>query len=92
MIVKLLSEFSPMTTEELQRLKVDSEEWFDKKGEPGSWEEKAKAFCDRWYIRAIIAASYIFLYAYLQRVMNPQSWVNRMMGGNPQQQEKKTWF
>lgn len=46
MVVRLLSEFAPMTTEELNRLKIDSDEWFEKPGDPGSWEEKAKKFLD----------------------------------------------
>lgn len=94
MVVKLLSEFSPMSTEELQRLKVDSDEWFDKPADPGTWEDKAKKTCDKWYMRALFAASYIFLYAYLQRILNPQSWVQRMFGGGSQGQEQKksTWF
>lgn len=92
MIVTLLGQFSPMTTEELNRLKVDSDEWFQKPGEEGSWEKTAKDWLDRWYIRALCAVFYIVLYAYLQRIMNPQSWIQKMMGGNNETTQKKSWF
>jgi hypothetical protein len=81
-ISKVLQKAAPMIPSERMEIEDNMSVWFDKAkkavkqkevdGEVLSLKDKAFKFLDEWYVRALIAALYIFAIRWVQEFMNPE--------------------